>query len=127
MCNQRITKQQFGNDKLHPSTYLNNQRWEDEHETNNGQLAPNGKQSAAERQAASVESKYGQAKQRIWVWLRAAEIYGEQWVRGENGGNAISYVEPSSEQVGSIDCAEEWNLNRLLISVLLGRLTYLNF
>ena len=57
----RIAKQQFGIDKLHPSTYLNNQRWTDEHEeSNNGQLAPNGKQSAAQRIAARNAEKYGQ-------------------------------------------------------------------
>jgi len=58
----RITTQQFGIDKLHPSTYLNNQRWTDEYEEpNNGQSQVNGKQSAAERIAERNRQRYGQA------------------------------------------------------------------
>lgn len=57
---KRISSQQFGIDRLHPSTYLNQQRWTDEHEQNNGNTPVNGgKPSAAERIAARNANKYG--------------------------------------------------------------------
>jgi len=102
----RIAKQQFGIDKLHPSTYLNNQRWTDEHETNNGQLTPTGKQSASERIAARNNAKYGEQP---GCGLGMAEGGGD--LRGTMGErewrDSISYVESSPEQDRSIDC-EEW-------------------
>jgi len=59
----RITNNQFGIDKLHPSTYLNQQRWTDEHEaanqSNNGQPQGNRKLSAAERIRERNEANYG--------------------------------------------------------------------
>jgi len=59
----RITNNQFGIDKLHPSTYLNQQRWTDEHEaanqSNNGQPQGNRKLSAAERIRERNEQTYG--------------------------------------------------------------------
>ena len=102
----RIAKQQFGIDKLHPSTYLNNQRWTDEHEeTNNGRIAPTGKQSAAERINARNAEKYGQPSGGLGMGESCGDLRGAMG-EGERG-NSITYVEPSSEQVGSIDC-EEW-------------------
>ncbi len=59
----RINNNQFGIDKLHPSTYLNQQRWTDEHEatqqSNNGQPQGNRKLSAAERIRERNEATYG--------------------------------------------------------------------
>lgn len=59
----RITNNQFGIDNLHPSTYLNQQRWTDEHEaanqSNNGQPQGNRKLSAAERIRERNDAKYG--------------------------------------------------------------------
>lgn len=102
----RIAKQQYGIDKLHPSTYLNNERWTDEHEeTNNGQPTPTGKQSAVERQQARINAKYAYAG-----GLGMAEGSGD--LRGAMGegerGRTVTHVESGTEQAGSIDC-EEWN------------------
>ena len=104
----RIAKQQFGIDKLHPSTYLNNQRWTDEHEeTNNGRTAPTGGQSASERIAAANRAKYGVDG-------------GNGLAMGENGGDlrgamgkgkwneSAQHVEPSTERTPYLDC-EEWS------------------
>lgn len=103
----RIAKQQFGIDKLHPSTYLNNQRWTDEHdETNNGQPASTGKQSAAERQAARIAAKYGHTGGGLGMAEGGGDLRGAM-VEGE-WRNAITHVEPSIEQARPIDC-EEWN------------------
>lgn len=103
----RIAKQQFGIDKLHPSTYLNNQRWTDEHdETNNGQPASTGKQSAAERQAARIAAKYGHAGGGLGMAEGGGDLRGAM-VEGE-WRNTIAHVEPSIEQARPIDC-EEWN------------------
>lgn len=58
----RINNNQFGIDKLHPSTYLNQQRWTDEYdsqESNNGSPQEGRKLSASERIRASNELKYG--------------------------------------------------------------------
>ncbi len=103
----RIAKQQFGIDKLHPSTYLNNQRWTDEHEeTNNGQFTPTGKQSAAERINARNDAKYGHTGSGLGVGESSGDLRGAVG-EGERR-NPITYVEPGSEQVGSIDC-QEWD------------------
>jgi hypothetical protein len=58
----RINNNQFGIDKLHPSTYLNQQRWTDEYdsqENNNGLPQAGRKLSASERIRAANELKYG--------------------------------------------------------------------
>ena len=58
----RINGKQFGIDNLHPSTYLNQQRWTDEYdsqENNNGLPQAGGKQSASERTTARNNIKYG--------------------------------------------------------------------
>lgn len=103
----RIANNQMGIDALHPSTYLNQQRWTDEHsKANNGQLTPNGKQSAAERIAARNESKYGHSSSGLGMAEGSGDLRGAMG-EGERG-NAITYVEPSFEQAQSIDC-EEWD------------------
>ena len=103
----RIAKQQYGIDKLHPSTYLNNERWTDEHEeTNNGRTAPTCKQSAAERINARNDAKYGYSGSGLGMGESCGDLRGAMG-EGERG-RSITYVEPSSEQAGSIDC-EEWN------------------
>jgi len=103
----RIAKEQFGIDKLHPSTYLNHQRWTDEHEeTNNGRTAPSGKQSAAERINARNEAKYGHSGGGLGLGESCGDLRGTMG-EGERG-SAIAYVEPGAEQVRSIDC-EEWH------------------
>ena len=103
----RIAKQQFGIDKLHPSTYLNNQRWTDEHEeTNDGRIAPTGKQSAAERIAARNDAKYGQPSGGLGMAEGSGDLRGAVG-EGERR-NAIAYVEPSIEQAEPIDC-QEWH------------------
>jgi len=103
----RIAKQQFGIDKLHPSTYLNNQRWTDEHEeTNNGRAAQPCRQSAAERINARNDAKYGHTGSGLGVGESGGDLRGAM---GEGERRVpITYVEPSAEQVGSIDC-QEWN------------------
>lgn len=103
----RIAKQQFGIDKLHPSTYLNNQRWTDEHEeTNNGQPAPTGKQSAAQRQAARIAAEYGYSGGQLGLAEGCGDLRGAVDT-GEWRSPAVD-VGDSSEQAGSIDC-EEWS------------------
>ena len=103
----RIAKQQYGIDKLHPSTYLNKERWTDEHEeTNNGRTAPTCKQSAAERINARNDAKYGYTGSGLGMDESCGDLRGAMG-EGERG-RSITYVEPSSEQAGSIDC-EEWN------------------
>ena len=101
----RITNNQMGIDALHPSTYLNQQRWTDEND-NNGRVAPNGKQSAAERIAARNNAKYGQPSSGLGMAEGSGDLRGTM-DQGERR-NTISYVEPSIEQARSIDC-EEWN------------------
>ena len=103
----RIAKQQYGIDKLHPSTYLNNERWTDEHEeNNNGQFAPTGKQSAAERINARNSAKYGQPSSGLGMGESSGDLRGAMG-EGERR-NAITHVETSAEQDGSISC-EEWD------------------
>ena len=58
----RINNNQFGINKLHPSTYLNQQRWTDEHDSEKDDFRytqGNGKQSAAERIRERNEREYG--------------------------------------------------------------------
>ena len=59
----RLLTKEFGFNKLHPATYLNNERWLDEYETakpsDNGQTQGDRKLSASERIRASNELKYG--------------------------------------------------------------------
>lgn len=99
----RVAMQQFGIDKLHPSTYLNQQRWTDEHETNNGQLTPNGKQSAAERIKARNNAKYGQPSGRLGLGesnrnLRGTVDQGEWGNAIKHVDNGIEYTEPDSSE-----------------------------
>ena len=59
----RLSTNEFGFNKLHPATYLNNERWLDEYETakpgNNEYAQGDRKLSASERIRASNELKYG--------------------------------------------------------------------
>jgi hypothetical protein len=58
----RFLTNQFGINKLHPKTYLNNNRWEDDYdsqESNNGLSQEGRKLSASERIRAANELKYG--------------------------------------------------------------------
>tara|TARA_R110000851_G_scaffold23956_1_gene69689 strand:+ start:234 stop:1067 length:834 start_codon:yes stop_codon:yes gene_type:complete len=58
----RIKINQFGLDRMHPSTYLNQQRWTDEYgsnESDNGQAQGDRKKSAAERTREYNERTYG--------------------------------------------------------------------
>lgn len=59
----RLLTKEFGFNKLHPSTYLNNERWLDEYETakpsNNGYAQGDRKLSASERVRERNERTYG--------------------------------------------------------------------
>lgn len=102
----RIAKQQFGIDKLHPSTYLNNQRWDDEHETNNGNGAPSGRQSAAERIAARNAAKYGQPSSGLGLAAGGGDLRGA--VDEGEWRDSFPHVDPCPEQIEYVDC-EEWD------------------
>lgn len=102
----RIAKQQFGIDKLHPSTYLNNQRWDDEHETNNGNGAPSGRQSAAERIAARNAAKYGQSSSGLGLATGGGDLRGT--VDEGEWRDSFPHVDPCPEQIEYVDC-EEWD------------------
>lgn len=95
----RINNNQFGIDKLHPSTYLNQQRWTDEYdsqESNNGIPQAVGKQSASERITARNNLKYGNQQPSGGLGMAAnggdlREPVGEgEW------GNTIAHVEDRS-------------------------------
>lgn len=103
---QRVALQQFGIDKLHPSTYLNQQRWTDEHETNNGQLTPNGKQSAAQRVAARNNAKYGQPSSGLGMAESCGDLRGTV-DQGEWGGT-IEHVDNGLELIES-NPSEDWD------------------
>lgn len=102
----RIAKQQFGIDKLHPSTYLNNQRWDDEHETDNGNGAPSGRQSAAERIAARNAAKYGQPSSGLGLAAGGGDLRGA--VDEGEWRDSFPHVDPCPEQIEYVDC-EEWD------------------
>lgn len=102
----RIAKQQFGIDKLHPSTYLNNQRWDDEHETDNGNGAPGGRQSAAERIAARNAAKYGQPSSGLGLAAGGGDLRGA--VDEGEWRDSFPHVDPCPEQIKYVDC-EEWD------------------
>ncbi len=56
----RIANGQFGFDKLHATTYLNGERWNDEHETNKQGAATTGRKlNAVEENNARLLEKYG--------------------------------------------------------------------
>lgn len=56
----RINSNQFGFDKMHPTTYLNQQRWSDEHETSKpASTNANRKLSAAEENEERLRKLYG--------------------------------------------------------------------
>lgn len=100
----RIAMQQYGIDKLHPSTYLNNHRWTDEHEeANNGKPAQVSRQSAAERIAARNEAKYGGSG--LGMAASSGDLRGAVDA-GERGAPFYDVVH-SLEQTSAIDC-EEW-------------------
>lgn len=95
----RINNNQFGINKLHPSTYLTQQRWTDEHdsqESNNGYAQGDRKLSASERITAANELKYGSQQPSSGLGLAAdgrdlREPMGEgEW------GNSIPHVEDRS-------------------------------
>ena len=76
----RINNNQFGIDKLHPSTYLTQQRWTDEHETtkanDNGFTQGDRKLSASERIRARNEAKYGQPSSGLGMATDGGDLRG---------------------------------------------------
>lgn len=95
----RINNNQFGINKLHPSTYLNQQRWTDEHEeSNNGHDQGGRKLSAAERIRERNEAKYGNQQQGGGLGMAAdgGDIRGTVG-EGTRGGTIID-MESGSQQ-----------------------------
>jgi len=93
----RVANNQFGIDKLHPATYLNQQRWEDDNEKAiNGFNAPNRKLSASERVAQRNEQRYGTPSSGLRMATDGGHIRGavDQGERGRTFEN----VDSSSEQ-----------------------------
>ena len=97
----RINNNQFGINKLHPSTYLNQQRWTDEHDSeksNNGYAQGDRKKSAAERIRERNEREYG--SQQPGSVMGMATDGGD--IRGAVGegtrGSTIIDMESSSQQ-----------------------------
>jgi uncharacterized protein YdaU (DUF1376 family) len=96
---QRISSGQFGIDKLHPSTYLNQHRWTDE-KTNDGIAQATGKQSAAERITARNNAKYGQPSSGLGLAegrrdLRGAMDQGERGITFDDVGSCIEQDDTS--------------------------------
>jgi uncharacterized protein YdaU (DUF1376 family) len=96
---QRISLGQFGIDKLHPSTYLNQHRWTDE-KTNDGIAQATGKQSAAERITARNNAKYGQPSGGLGLAegrgdLRGAMDQGERGITFDDVGSCIEQDDTS--------------------------------
>lgn len=59
---ERLARNQFGFDKLHATTYLNNERWNDEHETNQPSVTQSGyKPNSIEAYNERLLAKYGHA------------------------------------------------------------------
>jgi len=91
----RISTNQFGIDKLHPSTYLNQQRWTDDYETakqsNNGLPEGSRKLSASERIRARNEAKYGNQQPSSGLGV------------GENDGDLRISVDPGEWREPFID------------------------
>lgn len=59
---ERIKRNQFGFDRLHATTYLNNERWNDEHENNQPRANESGhKPNAIEAYNERLLAKYGHA------------------------------------------------------------------
>jgi len=94
----RINNNQFGIDKLHPSTYLTQQRWTDEHETakanDNGFTQGDRKLSAAERITARNNAKYGQPGSGLGMATDGGDLRGTM----DTGARRITFddVEGSS-------------------------------
>lgn len=58
--NERISRNQLGFDKLHATTYLNNERWNDEHETNQPSVTQSSyKPNSIEAYNERLLAKYG--------------------------------------------------------------------
>jgi hypothetical protein len=96
---QRIALGQFGIDKLHPSTYLNQHRWTDE-KTNDGIAQATGKQSAAERITARNNAKYGQPSGGLGLAegrgdLRGTMDQGERGITFDDVGSCIEQNDTS--------------------------------
>ncbi|EKO3894350.1 helix-turn-helix domain-containing protein [Vibrio metschnikovii] len=63
---ERIKRNQFGFDRLHATTYLNNERWNDEHENNQPRANESGhKPNAIEAYNERLLAKYGHASPQI--------------------------------------------------------------
>lgn len=77
----RIKSRQFGFDKMHPTTYLNQQRWNDEYETTNSTNAPAGRKLTAEEERnQELLRKYGNpASQRGWAESQFANSGVDQY------------------------------------------------
>lgn len=59
---ERIKRNQFGFDRLHATTYLNNERWNDEHENNQPRVNESGhRQNSIEAYNERLLAKYGHA------------------------------------------------------------------
>ena len=96
----RIANQQFGIDKLHPATYLNQQRWEDDNEKDiNGLNAAGRKLGAAERVAQRNAQRYGTPSSGLGMGENGGDLRGAV-DQGEWRG-AIIDVEVSSEQTNN--------------------------
>uniref|UniRef100_UPI003F583D38 hypothetical protein n=1 Tax=Vibrio cholerae TaxID=666 RepID=UPI003F583D38 len=59
---ERIKRKQFGFDKLHATTYLNNERWNDPHEENQPRVTESGyKPNSIDAYNERLLAKYGHA------------------------------------------------------------------
>lgn len=89
----RVNNNQFGIDKLHPSTYLTQQRWTDEHETanasNNGFTQGDRKLSASERIRARNEAKYGQPGSGLGMAADGGDLRGAM----DQGAGRIPFID----------------------------------
>lgn len=93
----RINNNQFGINKLHPSTYLNQQRWTDEHEESNNEYAQGGRKlSAAERIRERNEAKYGQSSGGLGLATDGGDLRGA--VGEGTRGNSFIDMESGSQQ-----------------------------
>lgn len=105
----KISAGEFGIDALHPSTYLNQRRWEDEI-TNNGRTAPNSRQSASERIAARNEQRYGQAGSGLGMAENGRDLRGTM-DKGAGRGTtidmdqgAIEFIPAAGKKWGESGC-----------------------
>lgn len=86
----KLLNNEFGFNKLHPSTYLNNERWTDE-TNNNGFTTSNGKKSASDRVTERNNFKYGYSSSGLVVAEDDRNIRGV--VDKRTRGNTIERVE----------------------------------